>query len=232
MSLLGRRTKGYPILPLPTQAGTLGPEAFRGIAHPFPPGGLHFIWVGPILPAVPLGAFGSSTALAGFVSGGFSLLERSPVKPKMKKWPGGISDGLTLPCCRCGAKVMFDYTVNDEAWRRVVPAGDRLSVVCLPCFDDLAALAGVRISDVIERVQFTGRSETLVLHLAEKYDIRGERVCTHRGGQLGTFEVAPGSQLQPGNPSTCCSGARSPHQIFQSIPTPPSDRRGVSCARS
>ncbi len=61
---------------------------------------------------------------------------------------------------------------------------------------------------------------------------RGERVCTHRGGQPGTFEVAPGSQLQPGNPSTCCSGARSPHQIFQSIPTPPSDRRGVSCVRS
>lgn len=37
-------------------------------------------------------------------------------------WPEGITDGLTLPCGCCHQVTAFDYTIDDEIWRRVVPS--------------------------------------------------------------------------------------------------------------
>lgn len=78
-------------------------------------------------------------------------------------WPGGISDGLTLPCESCGMVPALDYTVSDEIWQAVVPDESRRSVVCLPCFDQMAADKGIDISEALERVQFVGIGKTVVL---------------------------------------------------------------------
>ncbi len=78
------------------------------------------------------------------------------------EWPGGISDGLILPCAYCDQAVCFDYTVTDECWDAVVPKEKRLGVVCLPCLDHLAVGRGIDISKSIVRLQFTGAGKTIV----------------------------------------------------------------------
>lgn len=75
-------------------------------------------------------------------------------------WPGGVSDGLTLPCGACGELPRFDYQVSDHLWRSVVPEGLQAGVVCLPC---LGELAGPTLAEHLREVQYTGRSFTVVL---------------------------------------------------------------------
>lgn len=81
---------------------------------------------------------------------------------KHENWPGGISDGLTLPCSDCGEHPRFDYHVTDEFWRRHVPnKPERLSVVCLPCLD--RRCGGVGLAEALEQIQWTGTKHTVVL---------------------------------------------------------------------
>lgn len=81
----------------------------------------------------------------------------------MKAWPGGVSNGLTLPCGKCGTVPPFDWLCDDALWRRVVPASMRLGVVCLPCFDAMATAINARVVGHIKRVQFVGTGYTVVL---------------------------------------------------------------------
>lgn len=82
----------------------------------------------------------------------------------MRNWPGGVTDGLTLPCGKCGVIPPFCWMCDDALWRRVVPESMRLGVVCLPCFDAMAAEINARVIGHIERVQFVGTGYTVVLY--------------------------------------------------------------------
>lgn len=90
------------------------------------------------------------------------------------EWPGGISDGLILPCAVCHQSVKFDYHVTDECWEAVVPKDKRLGVICLPCLDMLAEQKGIDISQSIEGMQFTGVGKTIVLipEIAYKWKVK------------------------------------------------------------
>lgn len=78
-------------------------------------------------------------------------------------WPARISDGLTIPCSRCGKVPKFDYVVSGELWNRVVPKEERTGAICLACFDRLCDLSGESVWEHLEQVQFTGQSATIVL---------------------------------------------------------------------
>lgn len=79
------------------------------------------------------------------------------------KWESGISDGQVLPCGVCGIIPKYEFLVDDDFWREVVAEKDRLGVVCLPCFDELAALKGLDVSEHLIEVQFTGKEQTIIL---------------------------------------------------------------------
>ncbi len=82
---------------------------------------------------------------------------------EFRGWPAGVSDGLTLPCSRCDQQTKFDYHVDGEFWRKVVPPNERLGVVCLPCLDLLAEGFGMEVGQHLRQVQFTGCSSTVFL---------------------------------------------------------------------
>lgn len=82
---------------------------------------------------------------------------------EFRSWPGGVSNGLVLPCSGCGTKPRFDYNVDDAFWRQVVPDSQRLGVLCLPCLDALASAKGLWVHQHLRQVQFTGERATIVL---------------------------------------------------------------------
>jgi len=84
-------------------------------------------------------------------------------------WPGGISDGLTLPCGLCQKIPTFDYTVTDIAWAAVIPKDLQLGVVCLNCFERMVRARDMYISDVLLHVQFAGDGETILLRPTKAY---------------------------------------------------------------
>ena len=92
------------------------------------------------------------------------------------EWPGGVSDGLTLPCAMCGQVPHFDYTVKDVLWEEVVPRDLRRGVICLPCLADLARTMGVRIGDYIVTIQWVGHGETV--------ELRPRRIWSYRPSLL------------------------------------------------
>lgn len=79
-------------------------------------------------------------------------------------WPGGISDGLTLPCHFCGQHTNLNYIVTDDAWKKLItdPEASR-GVVCIHCFADLCFEAGMRLSDVLIEIQLHCAGETVLL---------------------------------------------------------------------
>lgn len=80
------------------------------------------------------------------------------------KWVAGVSDGLTLPCRKCGLIPNFDFGVDSIFWKQVVPEEWRLDVVCLHCLDKLATKKGLDVTTHIETVQFTGIGKTIILN--------------------------------------------------------------------
>ena len=88
-----------------------------------------------------------------------------------EQWPEGVSDGLSLPCVLCDRVPRFDYRVEDEFWRDVVPDPLRQEVMCLPCLDRTAEVRDMDVSEALIEVQFTGVGKTVVL--------RPDRVVTY-----------------------------------------------------
>lgn len=87
-------------------------------------------------------------------------------------WIDAVSDGLVLPCAICGKKnIKFDYNVTDNLWNQVVPKNIRRKVICLECFDKLAKEKGIKLSEGIQSIQFTGLNEIIefVAHNAFYY---------------------------------------------------------------
>ncbi|KKN65437.1 hypothetical protein LCGC14_0481570 [marine sediment metagenome] len=89
---------------------------------------------------------------------------------EVTNWPEGVSDGLILPCAVCGNKVSFDYTVSDEAWDLVVSREQRLGVICLSCFDQIAASKGIDTVEHLKLVQFVGVNKTIGLRSIWEHD--------------------------------------------------------------
>jgi len=73
----------------------------------------------------------------------------------------GVSDGINLPCSICRKFSDFDYLVDDEFWKEIVPSEMRLGVICLSCLDKLACSVGKRIADHIGRISFSGCKDTI-----------------------------------------------------------------------
>lgn len=88
-------------------------------------------------------------------------------------WIIGISDGLVSPCAICGKHpVLFDYEVADDLWSMLAPKEHRTKVICLPCFDRLAAEKRFLLGDI--RLQFTGQLATYDFVLANTFFIKKE----------------------------------------------------------
>lgn len=56
----------------------------------------------------------------------------------------------------CRREDTFDFRLPDEVWDRVVPPQFRKGVVCLPCFDHLAAERGVDYTPYLNLLYFAG----------------------------------------------------------------------------
>lgn len=83
------------------------------------------------------------------------------------EWPGGLSDGLILPCAGCGRNPVVDYLVSDVAWKRITLG--YLGVICIDCFMGM----GGKPEDVLS-VQITGDGQTAVASV-EKIFYYGNR---------------------------------------------------------
>ena len=60
-------------------------------------------------------------------------------------------------CGVCGRPDKFVYYVPDDIWERVVPGVLKTRVVCLVCFDDLAAMRRVNYArHLTVRLRFSG----------------------------------------------------------------------------
>jgi hypothetical protein len=59
-------------------------------------------------------------------------------------------------CKCCGRRDKFDFHVSDEIWALVIPRRLQNRVVCLPCFDRLAARKQVDYATELERLCFAG----------------------------------------------------------------------------
>ena len=60
-------------------------------------------------------------------------------------------------CAVCKCQDKFNFNVPDPVWREIVPSEYQSSVVCLPCFDELARERNVDYSDSIATLYFAGR---------------------------------------------------------------------------
>lgn len=70
-------------------------------------------------------------------------------------------------CKCCGRPDKFDFYVPDELWEQIVPADLRNRVVCLYCFDDFAAEAGINYADHLHCLYFAGDQATFIFQTAK-----------------------------------------------------------------
>lgn len=80
-----------------------------------------------------------------------------------KEWPPGISDGLASVCQICEQKPKFDFQIDGETWRLIVPEHMRAGVICLSCLDLEAQGRGIDVLQHLREVQFSGCQSTVVL---------------------------------------------------------------------
>jgi hypothetical protein len=66
-------------------------------------------------------------------------------------------------CKACGRPDKFNFHVPDDVWRAVVPRSLDGRVVCLACFDDLAAKRDVAYAASLSEIWFSGERATLGL---------------------------------------------------------------------
>jgi hypothetical protein len=64
-------------------------------------------------------------------------------------------------CRNCGRTDKFSYNVPDGVWARVVPSHLRDRVVCLDCFDSMAAKMNVPYARYIKSLFFAGQKASL-----------------------------------------------------------------------
>jgi hypothetical protein len=67
-------------------------------------------------------------------------------------------------CKVCGRPDKFAFKVCDKTWEAVVPPPLRNKVVCLPCFDDMADMAGVDYTKSLKKLYFAGDRAQFIFH--------------------------------------------------------------------
>lgn len=72
---------------------------------------------------------------------------------------------LQQRCKVCGNRDKFDFHVNDEVWKVVVPKKYQNRVVCLACFDDFVEKSGIDSAIPLEIICFAGRRISFVHNL-------------------------------------------------------------------
>ena len=70
-----------------------------------------------------------------------------------------------VKCAACGREDKFDFHVPNAIWEAVVPEWLQCHVVCLGCFDDLAAVAGVDYTPYIDTLYFAGDQATFTFRM-------------------------------------------------------------------
>jgi uncharacterized protein (AIM24 family) len=60
-------------------------------------------------------------------------------------------------CKKCGVRDGLNFTVSDSTWKSVVPLELRKKVICLACFDILAAEREVDYHHSLSGLYFAGR---------------------------------------------------------------------------
>lgn len=73
-------------------------------------------------------------------------------------------------CKACWRADGFNFHVPDEIWLAVAPEALRGSVLCLACFDRMAAEAGVEYATHLREVCFAGRVGRLEFHVTAAAD--------------------------------------------------------------
>lgn len=73
-------------------------------------------------------------------------------------------------CKACGSVTALDFQVSPEIWSAAVPEAWRDLVLCLDCFDALAAVRGVDYRQGMARypLHFAGDRVTFVLRVIDK----------------------------------------------------------------
>jgi hypothetical protein len=72
-------------------------------------------------------------------------------------------------CRACWNADGFDFHVPDAVWEAVVPEALRSTVVCLRCFDDLAAEKGIDYLDQLApALYFAGERVCLILRIDQR----------------------------------------------------------------
>ncbi|HEX7232614.1 MAG TPA: hypothetical protein VF452_19655 [Candidatus Binatia bacterium] len=64
-------------------------------------------------------------------------------------------------CNICHCEDKFNFNVSDRLWRQIVPPKLQSTVICLPCFDELAREQNVDYADSIDVLYFAGRQASL-----------------------------------------------------------------------
>ena len=65
---------------------------------------------------------------------------------------------LQQRCKVCGCRDKFNFDVDDEIWKKVVPSKFQKRVVCLACFDDFAQKREVDYSTSLKSLYFAGNA--------------------------------------------------------------------------
>ena len=75
-------------------------------------------------------------------------------------------------CKLCGRADGFDFHIEDNVWRAVVP--ESANVLCLPCFDYLASAKGIDYSTAIRpEVYFAGQAAVFEMRIETRTKATG-----------------------------------------------------------
>lgn len=73
-----------------------------------------------------------------------------------------LDDPQQQTCKICGKKDKFDFNLPGIIWEAVVPPIFQNSVVCLSCFDDLAAGKDINYADFLQTLYFAGEKISII----------------------------------------------------------------------
>ena len=68
---------------------------------------------------------------------------------------------LRQRCKVCGNRDKFNFYIDDDVWKRVIPNKFQNRVVCLACFDDFAKEKEIDYTTSLKSLSFTGEDVVL-----------------------------------------------------------------------
>lgn len=89
-----------------------------------------------------------------------------PQQAPQHRWPEGVSDGLSIPCMRCGEIPAVDHFVDDAFWDDVARPHERKNVLCLECL----CRDHEGVADHLKQVQVINGGVTVVLRPIQVVD--------------------------------------------------------------